>query len=65
MIQLYITYLIVLIAFSISFYRLYEFLFKKKVKCTCMGGCTLKSDIVRNIKTKPIPQFKNINILEK
>ena len=53
MIQLYITYLIVVGAFSIAFYSLYEFLFKKKTSCSCMGGCSLKADIVKNIKNKP------------
>ena len=52
MIQLYITYLLVTVAFSIAFYRLYEFVFKKKTSCSCMGGCSLKADIIKNVKSQ-------------
>ncbi len=52
MIQLYLTYIIISGAFLISFYRLYEFIFKKKSTCSCSRGCSLKADIVKNIKSK-------------
>lgn len=52
MMQIIITYIIVGFAFSITLLKLYEFMFKKANACACSGGCSLKSELTKNIKPK-------------
>lgn len=56
-IQLYITYIILAFAFSMTFFRFYEFLFKKKSACNCSGACSLKADLLVNVKKNKSKSF--------
>jgi len=52
MTQLDITYFIIFIAVFITIYHFYQWLFHKKTSCSCSGGCSIKADILKNVKAQ-------------